>query len=93
MSADVRPFLAEVPEAETVTDRSQGVPLTPPEHNALVMTHGWPGSVLEFLKAVGPLTDPVAYGGPCSAGTTRRTSPASTSCPRSPRRTRTRSAT
>jgi epoxide hydrolase len=29
----------------------------------LICTHGWPGSVVEFLKAIGPLTDPVAYGG------------------------------
>jgi pimeloyl-ACP methyl ester carboxylesterase len=29
----------------------------------LVMTHGWPGSVVEFLKVVGPLTDPPAHGG------------------------------
>jgi pimeloyl-ACP methyl ester carboxylesterase len=29
----------------------------------LVMTHGWPGSVLELLGTVGPLTDPPAYGG------------------------------
>jgi pimeloyl-ACP methyl ester carboxylesterase len=29
----------------------------------LIMTHGWPGSVLELLKTVGPLTDPTAYGG------------------------------
>ena len=29
----------------------------------LLMTHGWPGSVLEFHKVIGPLTDPVAYGG------------------------------
>ena len=29
----------------------------------LVMTHGWPGSVVEFHKVIGPLTDPVAYGG------------------------------
>jgi pimeloyl-ACP methyl ester carboxylesterase len=29
----------------------------------LVMTHGWPGSVLELLKVVGPLTDPTAHGG------------------------------
>ncbi len=29
----------------------------------LVMTHGWPGSVLEFLEVIGPLTDPVAHGG------------------------------
>jgi pimeloyl-ACP methyl ester carboxylesterase len=29
----------------------------------LIMTHGWPGSVVEFLKVIGPLTDPVSYGG------------------------------
>ncbi|WP_223431420.1 epoxide hydrolase family protein [Pseudomonas sp. GL-B-26] len=36
-----------------------------PHPNALpmIMTHGWPGSVFEFIKVVGPLTDPTAYGG------------------------------
>jgi pimeloyl-ACP methyl ester carboxylesterase len=36
-----------------------------PQADALpvVMTHGWPGSVVEFLKVIGPLTDPVAHGG------------------------------
>ena len=29
----------------------------------LMLTHGWPGSVLELLPLVGPLTDPVAHGG------------------------------
>jgi pimeloyl-ACP methyl ester carboxylesterase len=29
----------------------------------LVMTHGWPGSPLELLKVIGPLTDPTKYGG------------------------------
>jgi pimeloyl-ACP methyl ester carboxylesterase len=29
----------------------------------LIMTHGWPGSVFELLKTVGPLTDPTSYGG------------------------------
>jgi pimeloyl-ACP methyl ester carboxylesterase len=29
----------------------------------LIMTHGWPGSVMELLEAVGPLTDPTAHGG------------------------------
>jgi pimeloyl-ACP methyl ester carboxylesterase len=29
----------------------------------LVMTHGWPGSVIELLETVGPLTDPPAHGG------------------------------
>jgi len=35
------------------------------ESNALplVLTHGWPGSPLEFLDVIGPLTDPVKYGG------------------------------
>jgi epoxide hydrolase len=28
----------------------------------LVMTHGWPGSIVEFRKVIGPLTDPVAHG-------------------------------
>jgi epoxide hydrolase len=96
------------PEAETVDDWSQGVPLaylrdlcrywadsydwraTEARLNALpqirvaigglgvhalhlrsphpaalplVLTHGWPGSVLEFLKVAGPLTDPPAHGG------------------------------
>ena len=29
----------------------------------LLMTHGWPGSVIELLETVGPLTDPTAHGG------------------------------
>jgi pimeloyl-ACP methyl ester carboxylesterase len=32
----------------------------------IVMTHGWPGSIVEFLKVVGPLTDPTAHGGEAS---------------------------
>jgi epoxide hydrolase len=125
MTADVRPFRIEIPDAdleylqhrlhrtrwpepETVVDWSQGIPLTyirglceywasgydwrrceealnrvpqfrtevdgldlhflhvrSPEAGAtpLVMTHGWPGSIIEFLKVIGPLTDPVAHGG------------------------------
>ena len=36
-----------------------------PHENALplIMTHGWPGSVVELLETVGPLTDPTAHGG------------------------------
>jgi len=36
-----------------------------PEAGALplVLTHGWPGSVVEFQKVMGPLTDPTAHGG------------------------------
>src|SRR6185437_12383216 len=29
----------------------------------LIVTHGWPGSVIEMLNAIGPLTDPTAHGG------------------------------
>ncbi|CAN5713218.1 epoxide hydrolase [soil metagenome] len=29
----------------------------------LVMTHGWPGSIIELLETIGPLTDPTAHGG------------------------------
>lgn len=34
-----------------------------PDALPLVLTHGWPGSVAEFLEVLGPLTDPAAYGG------------------------------
>ena len=108
--ADLRDRLARTrwPEAETVDDWSQGIPLLytrelcdywaheydwratearlngfgpqrteldglgihflhvrSPEPNALplVLTHGWPGSIVEFHKVIGPLTDPVAHGG------------------------------
>ncbi|MGJ5816911.1 epoxide hydrolase family protein [Paludibaculum fermentans] len=107
---DLRRRLAATrwPEAETVNDRSQGVPLATmkslvrywqggydwrkaeaklnglpqfvtridgvdihfihvrsKQANALplIITHGWPGSILEQLKIVGPLTDPTANGG------------------------------
>jgi pimeloyl-ACP methyl ester carboxylesterase len=32
----------------------------------LIVTHGWPGSVVEQMKLIGPLTDPTAYGGSAS---------------------------
>jgi pimeloyl-ACP methyl ester carboxylesterase len=34
-----------------------------PDAFPLVLTHGWPGSVVEFLNVLGPLSDPVAHGG------------------------------
>ena len=34
-----------------------------PDALPLVMTHGWPGSIFELIKTVGPLTDPTAHGG------------------------------
>ena len=34
-----------------------------PDALPLIMTHGWPGSLFELLKTIGPLTDPTAHGG------------------------------
>lgn len=34
-----------------------------PHAMPLIITHGWPGSIFELLKIIGPLTDPTAYGG------------------------------
>ena len=34
-----------------------------PNAMPLILSHGWPGSVFEFLKVIGPLTNPTAYGG------------------------------
>ena len=34
-----------------------------PDAVPLVLTHGWPGSVVEFLDVIAPLADPVAHGG------------------------------
>ncbi|SUA73500.1 Epoxide hydrolase N terminus [Nocardia otitidiscaviarum] len=34
-----------------------------PDAVPLLMTHGWPGSIVEFLEVIGPLTDPRAHGG------------------------------
>jgi epoxide hydrolase len=34
-----------------------------PDALPLVITHGWPGSVVEFMNIIGPLTDPAAFGG------------------------------
>jgi epoxide hydrolase len=34
-----------------------------PKPMPLILTHGWPGSVLEFLDAIGPLSDPASFGG------------------------------
>jgi len=37
-----------------------------PDALPLLLTHGWPGSIVEFLDVIGPLTDPVAHGGQAS---------------------------
>ena len=51
-----------------------------PDALPLVITHGWPGSIVEFVKVIGPLTDPTAHGGATSdafhCSTSRSTSTA-----------------
>jgi Epoxide hydrolase N terminus len=58
----------------------------------LIMTHGWPGSVIELLETVGPLTDPTSHGGtpkthstwccrPCLATVSRASRPSSAGSP------------
>lgn len=37
-----------------------------PDALPILLTHGWPGSVVEFLNMIGPLVDPVAHGGKAS---------------------------
>ncbi|GAB3653572.1 epoxide hydrolase [Nocardioides korecus] len=59
--------LNEVPQLLTTVDgqRVHLLHARSPEPDALplVITHGWPGSVVEFLDVIGPLTDPAAHGG------------------------------
>ena len=64
----------------------------------LIMTHGWPGSVIELLETVGPLTDPTAHGGqaprtrstsccrPCPATASPASPPSSAGTPAASRR-------
>src|SRR5271154_6767246 len=60
-----------------------------PHQNAmpLIITHGWPGSVIELLEVVGPLTDPTAHGGSAEDAFTWccRPCPATASPPSPPR--------
>jgi pimeloyl-ACP methyl ester carboxylesterase len=55
------------PQFTTVIDgqRVHFLHVRSPEPHAvpLIMTHGWPGSVVEFTKVIGPLTDPRSHGG------------------------------
>jgi microsomal epoxide hydrolase len=59
--------LNELPQFTTTIDGANVhfLHVRSPEAGALplVMTHGWPGSVVEFLEVIGPLTDPRAHGG------------------------------
>jgi pimeloyl-ACP methyl ester carboxylesterase len=59
--------LNALPQFTTVLDgvRVHFIHVRSRHENALplIMTHGWPGSVIELLETVGPLTDPTAHGG------------------------------
>ncbi|MFI5987239.1 epoxide hydrolase family protein [Streptomyces sp. NPDC051555] len=59
--------LNEWPQFTTVIDGAQvhfaHVRSPEPDATPLLMTHGWPGSIVEFERVVGPLTDPRAHGG------------------------------
>jgi epoxide hydrolase len=59
--------LNEFPQFTTTIDRQRVhfLHVRSPEPGAvpLIMTHGWPGSIVEFTEVIGPLTDPRAHGG------------------------------
>ena len=59
--------LNEFPQFTTVIDGQtvHFLHVRSPEPGALplVITHGWPGSIVEFMKIIGPLTDPARHGG------------------------------
>jgi pimeloyl-ACP methyl ester carboxylesterase len=59
--------LNELPQFSTEIDGLEihFIHVRSPHENALplIMTHGWPGSIVELLDSVGPLTDPTAHGG------------------------------
>jgi pimeloyl-ACP methyl ester carboxylesterase len=69
-SYDWRVWEARLNEYPQYTTRIDGqavhfLHVRSPESDAvpLILTHGWPGSVAEFLPILGPLTDPASYGG------------------------------
>ena len=59
--------LNELPQFTTTIDGANihFLHVRSPEPDALplILTHGWPGSIVEFLSVIGPLTDPAAHGG------------------------------
>lgn len=59
--------LNQLPQFQTAIDgqRVHFLHVRSPEPGALplILTHGWPGSIVEFMGIVGPLTDPRAHGG------------------------------
>jgi pimeloyl-ACP methyl ester carboxylesterase len=67
---DWRKQEAKLNELSQFTTRIDGTPVhflhvRSPESGALplILTHGWPGSIVEFLRVIGPLTDPRTHGG------------------------------
>jgi pimeloyl-ACP methyl ester carboxylesterase len=59
--------LNEIPQFMTEIDGAQvhflHVRSPEPDATPLILTHGWPGSIVEFLALIGPLSDPRAHGG------------------------------
>lgn len=57
----------QIPQFTTTIDGAQvhflHAPSPEPEALPLIITHGWPGSVVEFLDVIGPLCDPRSHGG------------------------------
>src|ERR687885_2491949 len=63
---DVQPFEVNIPQ-EKLDDLRERLARTPwPDALPLILTHGWPGSIVEFLDVIEPLTDPRAHGGDLS---------------------------
>ena len=69
-SCDWRTWEAELNEFPQFTTEIDGATVhllhvrsTEPSAMPLILTHGWPGSIVEFLDVIGPLTDPQAHGG------------------------------
>lgn len=67
---DWRPREAALNRFDQFTTEIDGLPIHfihqrshHPDALALVITHGWPGSIVEFQKVIAPLTDPTAHGG------------------------------
>src|SRR5919198_1895537 len=65
MSDTMTPFRVEVgdDDLDDLGLHFAHVPSPAPDALPMVITHGWPGSVVEFLDVIGPLADPSAHGG------------------------------
>jgi hypothetical protein len=58
--------LNQIPQFTTMIDSQwiyMHVRSAEPDALPLILTHGWPGSMVEFLDVIGPLTNPAAHGG------------------------------